>query len=280
MEVNDGIRFDGVFAAPHLEQAYRNSEIHQDQRRARLVILLALVLVPFFAAMDVFFLGLTFHSYVILFIRTVIIAVCAFLLYWLRQPRTPRELDRVFLIWEIMASVAVVYQACSRPASYTSHAVLNVLYVIFMYAIVPLPLRLQCICPLFVTAGVLFLGNWVNPWPDTPTLVVTSAALLIANIVGFEMSREVHRSRRRQFLALRHETEARLNLQLAMAQIKTLHGILPICSHCQRIWNDAGFWQQMELYVRDHTNVEFSHGLCPTCARQHYPEIDWEKKGL
>jgi hypothetical protein len=280
MQERDGIRFYGAFATPELEEAYRNSQAKDDQRRARLVLVLALILVPFFATLDVVFLGLTFHSSIIVAVRAVILSISVLLWLWLRQPRAPGEIDRVLLAWEIMASVAIVYQACAPPASYTSHAVLNVLYVILMYAIVPLPPRWLFICPLLVTLGVLFLGNWVNPWPDTATLVVTSAALVVANIVGLEMSRELHCSKRRQFLALLHETESRQTLQLALVQIKTLHGILPICTHCKRIWNDAGFWQQMELYVREHTHAEFSHGLCPTCARQHYPEIDWDRKAL
>ncbi|MGA2053311.1 MAG: hypothetical protein ABSH19_08370 [Opitutales bacterium] len=230
--------------------------------------------------MDVVVLGVSLHSFAILAVRAVIISVSGILLFWMWKPRMPGEVDRVLVAWEIMASIAIVYQACARPASYTSHAVLNVLYVILMYAIVPLPPRLLFIAPLLVTVGVLFLGNWINPWPDIPTLVVTCAALVIANLVGIEMSRELNRWKRRQFLALTRETEARRTLEHAVAEIKTLRGILPICSHCKRIWNDAGFWQQMEVYVRDHTNVEFSHGLCPTCARQHYPEIDWDKKGL
>src|SRR5258708_4475426 len=104
MQANDGIRFDGIFAAPNLEADYRLSTVAEDQRRARLTLILALILVPFFATMDVVFLGHTLHTYLILTVRSVIILVSAFLVFWLRRPRAPRELDRVLLAWEIMAS--------------------------------------------------------------------------------------------------------------------------------------------------------------------------------
>lgn len=59
-------------------------------------------------------------------------------------------------------------------------------------------------------------------------------------------------------------------LQSALAEIKTLRGLLPVCMHCKKIRDDQGFWQQMEAYFHRHTNVEFSHGLCPECLQKHY----------
>ena len=62
------------------------------------------------------------------------------------------------------------------------------------------------------------------------------------------------------------------DLQKALAEIKTLHGILPICSSCKKIRDDKGSWHQMEAYILDHTDAEFSHGLCADCAKKLYPE--------
>ena len=62
-------------------------------------------------------------------------------------------------------------------------------------------------------------------------------------------------------------------LQAALAEIKTLRGILPICSSCKKIRDDEGYWHQVEVYIRDHSEAEFSHGLCPECAKKLYPEL-------
>jgi hypothetical protein len=276
----DSIRFDGIFVAPELEQSYRNSQARDDKRRAQITIGAALVMLVYFGISDFVFLGAQLHFYLILTVRTVILATSVVSLLWLRGDRTPLEVDRVLFAWLFMMSVALVCLACAPKASYTSHAVINVLYVVLMYSIVPLPLACQVICPVFVSLGVVFLGNWVNPWPDPAVLVVVCAALVLANGLGAEMSRQLNHWKRRQFLALTREKETRQTLEHALAEIKTLRGILPICTHCKRIWNDAGFWEQVEVYVHNHTHAEFSHGLCPTCARRHYPDIDWEKKGL
>ena len=54
-------------------------------------------------------------------------------------------------------------------------------------------------------------------------------------------------------------------LQSALSTVKVLSGLLPICSYCKRIRDDNDYWQQLECYVSEHTNAEFSHGICPSC---------------
>lgn len=60
-------------------------------------------------------------------------------------------------------------------------------------------------------------------------------------------------------------------LREAMANIKTLRGFLPICAHCKNIRDDKGYWLSVEEYVRVHTEVDFSHGICPRCLEKHFP---------
>jgi K+-sensing histidine kinase KdpD len=69
-------------------------------------------------------------------------------------------------------------------------------------------------------------------------------------------------------------TQTRLiaELQEALAQVKQLSGLLSICASCKKIRDDQGDWLQMELYIRDHSEADFSHGICPECARKLYPE--------
>jgi len=57
----------------------------------------------------------------------------------------------------------------------------------------------------------------------------------------------------------------------ALAQLNTLRGLLPICTHCKKIRDDRGDWSPLEVYVRAHSDAEFSHGLCPECLETKYP---------
>lgn len=62
-------------------------------------------------------------------------------------------------------------------------------------------------------------------------------------------------------------------LQKALSEVKTLSGMLPICASCKKIRNDQGYWEQLEGYIRERSDAEFSHGICPECERKLYPEL-------
>jgi hypothetical protein len=62
-------------------------------------------------------------------------------------------------------------------------------------------------------------------------------------------------------------------LENAREKIKVLGGLLPICSSCKKIRDDEGYWNQIESYIRDHSEADFSHSICPDCARMLYPDL-------
>jgi PAS domain S-box-containing protein len=64
-----------------------------------------------------------------------------------------------------------------------------------------------------------------------------------------------------------------LELQRALAQVKTLSGLLPICASCKSIRDDEGYWTAVEVYIHEHSDARLSHGICPTCARRLYPDF-------
>lgn len=75
----------------------------------------------------------------------------------------------------------------------------------------------------------------------------------------------------------RHEAEREsliADLQEALAKVRTLQGLIPICASCKKIRDDQGYWRQLESYFREHSGAEFSHGLCPECAEQVMREIN------
>ena len=81
------------------------------------------------------------------------------------------------------------------------------------------------------------------------------------------------------FVDITETKRIREQLQKAANEIRTLHGILPICSHCKKIRDDQGHWNQLETYVHDHTEADFSHGICPECSRKFYPEFEKDTDG-
>ena len=67
-------------------------------------------------------------------------------------------------------------------------------------------------------------------------------------------------------------TDRFTELEDALRRIKRLHGLLPICASCKKIRDDKGYWNQLEVYIRDHSEAEFSNSICPGCVRELYPD--------
>lgn len=81
---------------------------------------------------------------------------------------------------------------------------------------------------------------------------------------------------------LSHERLTRSSLKLieknkeikrALSEVKTLSGLLPMCASCKKIRDDKGYWNRLEAYIHEHTDVKFSHGICPDCIRELYPDL-------
>jgi len=83
------------------------------------------------------------------------------------------------------------------------------------------------------------------------------------------LKQEMDRRKNRE-VELRRSNE---ELQKALKEVKVLRGLIPICASCKKIRNDGGFWQQLEEYLGEHSEAEFSHGLCQPCIKKLYPGV-------
>jgi DNA-binding response OmpR family regulator len=82
-----------------------------------------------------------------------------------------------------------------------------------------------------------------------------------------------------QMLALQKVLAERVEqLEEALSQVNQLQGMLPICSYCQKIRDDKNYWQKVENYISDHTDVQFSHGICPECYERVIREFEEQKQ--
>ncbi len=101
-------------------------------------------------------------------------------------------------------------------------------------------------------------------------VMILSVYLVIAGLV-FSLRR--WRESRRLSVSLHQETE---RLQTTLNEVERLRGIIPICAWCKKIRDDKGYWQQVDHYVTEHSEVEFTHGMCPECAARKMAELDKE----
>jgi AmiR/NasT family two-component response regulator len=95
-------------------------------------------------------------------------------------------------------------------------------------------------------------------------------AYLVKPPKGHELERAITIARAR-FADLMELRRLNAELQDALAKVKMLSGMLPICANCKKIRDDKGYWHQVENYIRDHSEAELSHGICPDCMLVLYP---------
>jgi DNA-binding response OmpR family regulator len=104
--------------------------------------------------------------------------------------------------------------------------------------------------------------DYINkPVKSVELLARVTSALTLKNEMDCRKEREAE---------LRRSNE---ELQQALREVKVLRGLIPICASCKKIRNDGGFWQQIEEYIGEHSEAEFSHGLCQPCLKKLYPGV-------
>jgi len=102
------------------------------------------------------------------------------------------------------------------------------------------------------------------------------AALLFLTLIFYGLESSLEKYGR--MLIEKHNTllDEKQKLEKALKENKTLRGLIPICSNCKKIRDDGGYWQQVEVYVRDRSEADFSHSICPDCINKLYPELKTE----
>ncbi len=140
------------------------------------------------------------------------------------------------------------------------------------------PLFPRTIAALLVVLAIAMLSQaadgvfhpHLSPLRETPRLIGVFVLILLGHVavaVAFLML-NAERMEAELSRAEAHLTRSVAELQQALAEVKTLSGLLPICAWCKKVRDDAGYWTQIEVYVRDRSEADFSHGICPECARK------------
>jgi sigma-B regulation protein RsbU (phosphoserine phosphatase) len=110
----------------------------------------------------------------------------------------------------------------------------------------------------FSAGAIDFITKPVN---SVDLLARVNSALMLKKEMDCRKARERELSRSNE------------ELQQALREVKVLKGLVPICASCKKIRNDQGFWQQLEEYLQQHSEAEFSHGLCTPCIKKLYPGV-------
>ena len=206
-------------------------------------------------------------------VRLSVLAVTVGMFVKLPEIMSVRSGDKLIAIWCLYFCWVVIFINSTRPPEYIQHAMLDVLILMTLYFLFPLPAPLHAIAPLAFSVGnlimIFVIKTSVSPL-ETNVLVIT---YVLGNALGLYTARRMHRYRRSNFLALDQEKKLRTELEEAISKVKTLQGMLPICAHCKKVRDDQGYWTRIEEYIRAHSEAQFTHGICPDCIKEHYGDV-------
>jgi PAS domain S-box-containing protein len=130
----------------------------------------------------------------------------------------------------------------------------------------------------FETKRITADGRILDVWL-TATALVNEEGVPTAIVTTERDITEQKHSIKEKAELIKELQKINLQLQKAISETKTLRGIIPICMICKQIRNDKGFWEQVEVYVHNHTEADFSHGICPNCLQEKFPKV-YKKKLL
>lgn len=118
------------------------------------------------------------------------------------------------------------------------------------------------------TVGIIGLANKAIDFNDNDAKMATGFGELAA--IALQNSRNLDD----RIDAEKQRETVIEDLKKALSEVKKLSGLLPICSYCKKIRDDKGYWNQIESYIHDHSEAEFSHSICRECAEKYYPDMN------
>lgn len=278
------------------EAAFVSDIAHKNFLRLRIMSMVALILFLLLLAWDIikFFAGkwnesighpiITYsHSILILFLIGVLLCTRK------RTPKNPSEVTPfhkavthttlvIVLIFTVFLAVGDVM---------TSGSIAAYLGMVFAYAAIFILGHLYSAILLglnmIVMVSLLVAVNLKTGQPMDIQIInavaFTIAAFILSRVL-FVYSRNDHNNQhmikeQSKEISRQNDMKEELirELRKALHEIKTLSGLLPICASCKKIRDDSGYWNQIEGYIQKHSGAQFSHGICPDCAKKLYPDL-------
>jgi len=217
----------------------------------------------------------TFWPHTILRISTGLAGVIFLAVARKRQGESGRLylVSTVFLAYIMTshaAATGLVHVATHSIGGYLVGVFLCATFVHYQWPLNPL---------LYLLTWLVFAALVLLNAPNAPSVIIDLVNSALMTLGAITVSQVLHTGLVREFNQQKVITARNAELQQALDQVKQLSGLLPICSNCKRIRNDHGYWEQVEVYVRDHSEAKFTHSICPDCMKKLYPDVSKTKKG-
>ncbi len=147
---------------------------------------------------------------------------------------------------------------------------------ILVITVMILALPIAVVTKVIYALVLVIVDSYTLNMTDFPRETILGVILMLAAATFFSaiIYIKMQQAHFTAFQGLRREQSVNAELRSAMTKIDTLHGLLPICANCKKVRDDNGYWEQIDEYIKDHSDVTISHSICPGCAKELYPDLE------
>ena len=226
-----------------------------------------------FVGADYRIFGISAEFYLLLLLRFWQISLSIFIFYVINKSNSYKLYTRLIFVFWLSNFIAICVINLTRPPDFFIRLVVDIMALLLSYTMIPNRLISQIIPAFFYSAFNIWYSLTCMEMRSGLAFNTIVVAYVVTNIFGAAICWQSSLGRRKRFLTMLELQQTNRELGKALSEIKTLKGIIPICANCKKIRDDQGYWNQLEQYMAAHFDAEFSHGLCPQCAEELYPEI-------
>lgn len=247
--------------------------LESDRRLVRTTLVVMLVTTGLNIVTDAMIVGTGAEFTPFLWLRGAFVLGLLLWVWRLRRVTTRRAFEWEVLAMACAATLSVCIIQWMRPPGNMAIVRFAMLLCTGFYVVLPNRLWWQA-GPAIALSAAVSATLAIRPAPSAPAdLVLVPMMFALSNVMGIVVSRRRDTLYASEERAWQAERDARQALEVTLSELQVLRGVLPICSHCRKVRTDVGDWQQLELYVREHSEADFSHGVCPDCTAKHYPQV-------
>lgn len=266
------------FVSEKMEFLYRNSIIDSDRKLVIIGLLIFCIPSVAFAYSDFLLFSYTQKFYYLIFVRSFVILLACFTIYLLIKIKNIGIQDWMLFTTVMLVVCSILYINLTRPSDYFHHSSTDILTVFALYWIIPNRYYLQIIPAIAMSLFNVYVFVFIKDSASSLVNINFAFSYIFVNVIGLWISWTLHTYRRRQFATQLEQIALTEKLQIAKDEIRTLQGILPLCSGCKKIRDDKGYWSQLDAYIEANTDTQFSHGMCSSCIETLYGEQEWYKQ--
>ena len=208
-------------------------------------------------------------------IAVLLLSISVFLFFSIRKINSHTEIRKyhrmIVRITYVLLILFITFMAVGDEL--ISGSIIVFFGAIFTLSIVALLFNIFSFFLYFTNLALLFIT--INLVDLEPGIVMNQRINLIAfTFLSWIISRYLFYSKIREYISLKEREKLINELTNAVKDVKLLSGLLPICSNCKMIRDDKGYWNQLESYIKDHSDAAFSHSICPDCHEKLYSKSD------